>query len=55
MSKLYVCTNEFAGDKVGTLEEIDEWLGSEGVSTSDSEFFELGKAIKVKLVVVEKK
>lgn len=55
MSKFYVCTNEFAGDKVGTLEEIDEWLSSEGTTASNSEFFELGKAVKIKLVAVENK
>lgn len=55
MNKRYVCINEYVGCKVGDLQEIDEWLSDEGATASASEFYELGKPISVKLVVVEPK
>lgn len=51
MSNLFVCVNDFAGCKVGTLDEIDEWLSSEGATAADSEFYQLGKQVKVGLAL----
>lgn len=53
-NKRYVCDNDYDGAFVGTLNEIDEWLASNGQTPANCSFYEIGKEVRVGLSVLTK-
>jgi len=52
-AKMYAVICEYNGGYVGTLSEIEEWMGDNDVVLSNCRFWELGSEVNVRLEAFE--